>query len=52
LVNFFNQIINLFLYLQTYHRNGYPATGNRKVAGIGAGKRWREEYEWIAGLSS
>jgi hypothetical protein len=33
-------------------RNGYPATGNRKVVGIGAGKRWREEYEWIAGLSS
>ncbi|WP_228421345.1 hypothetical protein, partial [Chryseobacterium indoltheticum] len=26
LVDFFNQIINLFLLMQTYHRSGYPAT--------------------------
>ncbi|GEM_PF-6406146 len=33
-------------------RNGYPAAGAGGREGLSVGERWREEYEWIAGLSS
>ncbi|MCD9618505.1 hypothetical protein [Chryseobacterium gleum] len=33
-------------------RNGYPTAGAGAQEGLSVGERWREEYEWIAGLSS
>ena len=33
LVNFFNQVINLFCFMQTYHSSGYPTASDGKSFG-------------------
>jgi hypothetical protein len=33
LVNFFNQVINLFCFMQTYHSNGYPTASQSTGSG-------------------
>ena len=35
LVNFFNQVSNLFLLVQTYHCNGNPGVTTKEERGIG-----------------